>query len=44
LKIPSLAFGNVSQSKEDNPDADNIAQIPEEETVKNVFLGYTIFY
>jgi hypothetical protein len=40
---PSLAFGNVSQSKEDNPDADNIAQIPEEETVKNVFLDIPFF-
>ena len=40
---PSLAFGNVSQFKEDNPDADNIAQIPEEETVKNVFLDIPFF-
>jgi hypothetical protein len=40
---PSLAFGNISQSKEDNPDADNVAQIPEEETVKNVFLDIPFF-
>ena len=40
---PSLAFGNISQSKEDNPDTDNIAQIPEEETVKNVFLDIPFF-
>ena len=40
---PSLAFGNISQSKEDNPDTDNISQIPEEETVKNVFLDIPFF-
>lgn len=40
---PSLAFGNTSQSKEDNPDTDNISQIPEEETVKNVFLDIPFF-
>ena len=40
---PSLAFGNISQAKEDNPDRDNIAQIPEEETVKNVFLDIPFF-
>jgi hypothetical protein len=40
---PSLAFGNISQSKEDNPDTDNILQIPEEETVKNVFLDIPFF-
>ena len=40
---PSLAFGNISQAKEDNPDTDNIAQIPEEETVKNVFLDIPFF-
>ena len=40
---PTLAFGNISQAKEDNPDTDNIAQIPEEETVKNVFLDIPFF-
>ena len=40
---PSLAFGNISQAKEDNPDTDNISQIPEEETVKNVFLDIPFF-
>jgi hypothetical protein len=40
---PSLAFGNISQSKEDNPDTDNISQISEEETVKNVFLDIPFF-
>ena len=40
---PSLAFGNISQSKEDNPDTDNISQIPEEEIVKNVFLDIPFF-
>ena len=43
FEYPSLAFGNISQSKEDNPDTDNVAQIPEEETVKNVFLDIPFF-
>ena len=40
---PSLVFGNTSQSKEDNPDDGNLLQIPEEETVKNVFLDIPFF-
>ena len=33
----------LAKSKEDNPDTDNISQIPEEETVKNVFLDIPFF-